>query len=115
MGKAYHLYLEEEEKRSCFFTDSQLGTFLLLARMFPTDDRNLYTRLVNSDEGFTPPGLLMGLMYAWYLDNRLATHIEYKMSLMNINKSNLIPEQLKMSHRRQKMITFYRDIVFGYA
>ena len=113
MGKAYHLYLEEEEKRSCFFTDSQLGTFLLLARMFPTDDSNLYTRLVNSDEGFTPPGLLMGLMYAWYLDNRLATHIEYKMSLMKINKSNLIPEQLKMSDRRQKMITFYRDIVFG--
>jgi len=113
MGKAYHLYLQKREKRSCFFTDSQLGNFLLLARMFPTGDSNHYIRLVNSGEGFTPPGLLMGLMYAWYLDNRLATHIEYKMSLMKINQSNLIPEQLKMSDRRKKMITFFRDVVFG--
>ena len=113
MGKVYHLYLQEREESACFFTGDQLGTFLSLARMFPTDDKNHYIRLVNSGEGFTPPGLLMGLMYAWYLDNRLATHIEYKMSLMKINQSNLIPEQLKMSGRRRKMITFFRDVVFG--
>ena len=113
MGKVYHLYLQEREKSDSFFTGDQLDTFLSLARMFPTDDKNHYIRLVNSGEGFTPPGLLMGLMYAWYLDNRLATHIEYKMSLMKINQSNLIPEQLKMSGRRRKMITFFRDVVFG--
>ena len=113
IGKVYHLYLQGKEDRSCYFDGSQLGTFLLLARMFPTNDKNHYIRLVNSGEGFTPPGLLMGLMYAWYLDNRLATHIEYKMSLMKINQSNLIPEQLKMSDRRKRMITFFREVVFG--
>ncbi len=113
MGKVYHLYLQQGDIRACFFTADQLSTFLLLTRMVPTDDKNHYIRLVNRGEGFTPPGLLMGLMYAWYLDNRLATHIEYKMSLMKINKTNLIPEQLKMSDRRKKMVTFFRNTVFG--
>ena len=40
MGKVYHLYLQEEDKRSCFFTDSQLAAFLSLSRMCPTDDQN---------------------------------------------------------------------------
>jgi len=113
MGKVYHLYLQEREESVCFFSGCQLDIFLSLARMFPTNDKDHYIRLVNRGEGFTPPGLLMGLMYAWYLDNRLATHIEYKMSLMKINQSNLIPEQLKMSERRKKMIAFFRDVVFG--
>jgi hypothetical protein len=113
MGKVYHLYLREREESICFFSGCQLDIFLSLARMFPTNDKDHYIRLVNRGEGFTPPGLLMGLMYAWYLDNRLATHIEYKMSLMKINQSNLIPEQLKMSERRKKMIAFFRDVVFG--
>lgn len=113
MGKVYHLHLQEREESVCFFSGCQLDIFLSLARMFPTNDKNHYIRLVNRGEGFTPPGLLMGLMYAWYLDNRLATHIEYKMSLMKINQSNLIPEQLKMSERRKKMIAFFRDVVFG--
>jgi uncharacterized cofD-like protein len=113
MGKVYHLYLQGKENRFCYFDGNQLGAFLTLSRMFPTNDEDHYIRLVNSGEGFTPPGLLMGLMYAWYLDNRLATHIEYKMSLMKINQSNLIPEQLKMSDRRKRMITFFREVVFG--
>jgi len=113
MGKVYHLYLQEEKERDCFFSTSQLSSFLILSRMCSTDDAGHYTRLVNKNEGFTPPGLLMGLMYAWYLDNRLATHIEYKMSVMKINKSNLIPEQLKMSRRREDMISFFRNVVFG--
>ena len=70
--------------------------FFLLHGCGPTNDENHYTRLVNNGEGFTPPGLLMGLMYAWYIDNRFASHIEYKMSVMKINQTDLIPEQLKM-------------------
>ncbi|MBW1637237.1 MAG: YvcK family protein, partial [Deltaproteobacteria bacterium] len=112
LGKVYHLYLRAEEKRACFFASSQLAAFLSLSRMCSTEDPNHYTRLVNRGEGFTPPGLLMGLMYAWYLDNRLATHIEYKMSVMKINKSTLIPEQLNMAWRREKMVEFFREIVF---
>ena len=80
--------------------------------MCPADDENHYTRLINNGERFTPPGLLMGLMYAWYVDNRFATHIEYKMSVMKINQTDLIPEQLKMVDRRRKMIAFFKDVVF---
>lgn len=113
LGRVYHLRLKGDETRMCYFTNEQLKTFLLLARMCPTSSPDHYTRLINSGEGFTPPGLLMGLMYAWYIDNRLATHIEYKMSLLKINRSGLIPEQLKMASRRLDMIQFYRDVVFG--
>ncbi len=55
----------------------------------------------------------MGLIYAWYLENRLASHIEYKMSVMQINQTDLIPEQLKMFLRREKMIAFFREVVFS--
>ena len=55
----------------------------------------------------------MGLMYAWYIDNRLATHIEYKMSVMKIDPSDLIPEQLRMVKRRKEMIRFFKNIVFS--
>jgi hypothetical protein len=112
LGRVYHLFLRPEGKRECFFSQEQLAVFLFLARMCPTDDEHHYTRLVNNHEGFTPPGLLMGLMYAWYIDNRFASHIEYKMSVMKIKQTDLIPEQLRMADRRRKMIAFFKDIVF---
>jgi len=112
LGRVYHLRLINQHKRECFFTDEELRRFLLIARMCPAKESHHYTRLINSGEGFTPPGLLMGLMYAWYIDNRLATHIEYKMSVLKINSSGLIPEQLKMASRRRNMIQFFRDVVF---
>lgn len=112
LGRVYHLYLKARHDRVCFFDHEQLNAFLLLSRMCPTSNVNHYTRLVNNQEGFTPPGLLMGLMYAWYVDNRFATHIEYKMSVMKINQTDLIPEQLKMVHRRREMIAFFKEIVF---
>ncbi|MCP4341564.1 MAG: YvcK family protein [Desulfobulbaceae bacterium] len=112
LGRVYHLFLREKKERVCYFSHKQLCTFLSLARMCSTDDENHYTRLVNNGEGFTPPGLLMGLMYAWYIDNRFATHIEYKMSVMKINQTDLIPEQLKMADRRRKMIGFFKEVVF---
>ena len=111
-GRVYHLYLKAENDTVCFFDREQLRTFLLLARMCATNEENHYTRLVNNNERFTPPGLLMGLMYAWYVDNRFATHIEYKMSVMKINQTDLIPEQLKMVDRRRKMIEFFKEVVF---
>ena len=84
-----------------------------LARMTPSDLKPLhYTRLINGVERFTPPGLLFGLVYAWYLDNRLATHIEYKMSIMRQPVSELIPEQANVYKRRKETIMFFRDIVF---
>ncbi len=112
LGRVYHLYLQGIDQRLCFLNQHQLRSFLALARMSSTEDDYHYTRLLNRDEGFTPPGLLMGLMYAWYIDNRLASHIEYKMSLMKINQTDLIPEQLKMAERRRKMVGFFRDVIF---
>jgi len=112
LGRVYHLYLKNKNQRSCFLNHNQLRLFLALARMSETDDENHYTRLLNKSEGFTPPGLLMGLMYTWYIDNRLATHIEYKMSVMKISHTDLIPEQLKMAERRRKMVEFFKEVVF---
>ncbi len=113
VGKNYRLYLREAEQRACFFSDAELAEFLTLVRMKQADhDPLLYTRLINGVEGFTPPGMLMGLIYAWYLDNRFAAHIEYKMAITRIPGASLVPEQLKMLNRRQKMIRFFRKVVF---
>ncbi len=112
LGRVYHLHLREKNRRTCFFSHDHLRSFLTLARMCATEDENHYTRLVNNGEGFTPPGLLMGLTYAWYIDNRLASHIEYKMSIMKINPTDLIPELLKMAGRRREMISFFKNIIF---
>ncbi len=112
LGRVYHLYLKEEDRRRCFLSHEQIRSFLALARMCSTEDENHYTRLINKGEGFTPPGLLMGLMYAWYIDNRLASHIEYKMSVMKIKQTDLIPEQLIMAGRRRKMVSFFKDVIF---
>jgi len=72
----------------------------------------LYTRVVNGEEGFTPPGLHFGMFYAWYLDNRFAPNIDYKMSIMKNEISYLIPEQVRIVGRREQMIRFFRENVF---
>ena len=112
LGKAYHLHLNSSADCACYFTREQLAEYLLLSRMCATPDPLHYTRLVNGEEGFTPPGLLLGLTYAWYLENRLASPIEYKMSAIKIPEANLIPEQKKMIGRRSRLISFFRDVVF---
>ncbi len=112
IGRVYHLHLRKEAERTCYFNDDALREFLSLARMQEID-RHHFTRVINSGEGFTPPGLLMGLMYAWYLDNRLASHIEYKMSIIKIRQSDLIPEQIRMKQRRVHLTDFFRRSVFG--
>lgn len=112
IGAVYHLSLRSEDERFCYFNDAELRTFLKLARMVEQTPTH-FTRTVNGKEGFTPPGLLLGLMYAWYLDNRFATHIEYKMSILKVRPTHLIPEQKKMRSRRERLIDFLRESVFG--
>ena len=88
----------------------------MLARMIRSESNELlYTRLVNGNEGFTPPGLLFGLVYAWYLDNRFAEHVEYKMAVMRTDISDLIPEQLKILSRRKGLVEFFRHSVFCHS
>jgi uncharacterized cofD-like protein len=116
VGRIYRLVLRDESQRTCFFDDSELTTYLSLVRMKQADHNPLlYSRLINGEEGFTPPGVLMGLIYAWYLDNRLAAHIEYKMAITRIPGSSLVPEQMKMLNRRRKMIRFFRKVVFRHG
>lgn len=112
LGKVYHLHLRPESSRCCYFTDHELAEFLQLARMHEVAPGRHYTRLINGAEGFTPPGLMLGLTYAWYLENRLATHIEYKMTVMKIPQTDLIPEQQRMAGRRERTISFFREVVF---
>ncbi|MDP2757261.1 MAG: YvcK family protein [Desulfurivibrionaceae bacterium] len=116
LGYEFRLLLRPEAALRCFFSPAELASFLGLVRMRQAaGNPRLYTRLVNDDEGFTPPGLLFGLTYAWYLDNRHVCHIEYKMSIDRMVSCGLIPEQKKVAGRRQAMIDFFRTVVFRYT
>ncbi len=115
VGKAYHIDLRTATNRTCYFSEVELAEYLSLSRMVADPSNpNHFTRLVNGSEGFTPPGLLMGLTYAWYLDNRFASHVEYKMAVMRIDHSDLIPEQIRMKSRREKLTLFFREVVFSH-
>ena len=116
LGKVYHLILRPPSARQMFFSADELDRYLVLSRMVRSSSDSLhYTRLVNGNEGFTPPGMLLGLTYAWYLDNRFAAHVEYKMAVMRNEMSDLIPEQIKMYSRRRSLIDFFREVVFRYS
>lgn len=113
LGKVYHLTLRPEAERRCYFTGNELTLYLGFARMRQSaHDPAHFTRVLNADEGFTPPGLLFGLCYAWYLDNRFASHIEYKMAISRAEVSDLVPAQVKSQARRREMIDFFRKVVF---
>ena len=113
VGRLYRLVTRQRQQLNCFLSSDELDTYLRLSRMYPseTEDR-CYTRMVNGKEGFTPPGLLFGLLFAWYLDNRFASNVEYKMSLMKNTPSDLIPEQVRILRRREEMILFFRKCIF---
>jgi len=116
LGYEFRLVLRPEAELRCFFTPAELARFLALVRMRQAAGNPLlYTRLVNGDEGFTPPGLLFGLTYAWYLDNRHVCHIEYKMSINRMTSCGLIPEQKRIAGRRLALIDFFRTVVFRYT
>lgn len=113
LGRMYSLVLRDEKEYRGYFNPDELSRYLVTARMYKSLSNPLhYTRLINSDEGFTPPGLLFGLFYTWYLDNRFASHIEYKMSIMRHTISDLIPELVKLVRRREQLIDFFRERVF---
>ncbi len=115
-GKIYKLIIKVLEERNTFLSEQELAQYLKLSRMIRSEsNKHLYTRLVNGNEGFTPPGLLFGLLYAWYLDNRFAPHVEYKMAVMRTDISDLIPEQVRMLSRRRALVDFFRQSVFCHS
>ena len=116
VGKMYCLTIKPLEERNSFLTEEDLSQYLKLARMIQSESNSLiFTRMVNGNEGFTPPGLLFGLIYAWYLDNRLAAHVEYKMAVMRTDISDLIPEQVRVFKRRRALAEFFRRAVFCHS
>ncbi|MCI5148909.1 MAG: YvcK family protein [Candidatus Electrothrix sp. MAN1_4] len=113
VGRLYRLVIRKQQELTCFLSSEDLDSYLQLSRMCPVKGtQQCYTRLINGQEGFTPPGLLFGLVFAWYLDNRFASNVDYKMSLMKNIPSDLIPEQVRIMHRREKMIDFFRRCIF---
>ena len=108
VGKMYKLIIKPSEERNSFLSGQQLTRYLKLSRMNKSEANEcLYTRIVNGNERFTPPGLLFGLIYTWYLDNRFAAHVEYKMAVMRTDISDLIPEQVRMLSRRRALVDFF--------
>lgn len=116
LGRVFRVTLRPSAERQAWLGDADLHDYLRLARMSRSDRNPLvYTRLVSGVEGFTPPGLLFGLVYAWYLDNRFAPHIEYKMAILRMEVPDMIPEQVKVGGRRRLLVDFFRRRVFGFA
>jgi hypothetical protein len=68
---------------------------------------------INADGGFLPPGLLFGLLYAWYLSGRGFT-MEYEMTLLRWPIKNLIPLHARDRTRKEALVTFFRTEVFGH-
>ena len=113
LGRIYHIQLRPEAETDSLLSRGELERYLRLARMNKSKSRNdILFRVLNGNEGFTPPGLLFGLVYAWYLDNKFASHIEYKMGISRMPVSNLVPEQVKTLAQRNATIDFFRETVF---
>ncbi len=116
LGKVYRLTLTPEETRRCYFSPEELARFLHMVRMNQAAGNELlYTRLISGTEGFTPPGMLMGLIYAWYLDSRYVSNIEYKMAITRIPMTGMVREQVRMLNRRMDTIDFFRKVVFRHT
>ena len=113
VGRVYRLRVRDSGELASYLDPAAIDAYLRLSRMRPSaTEERLYTRVVNPDEGFTPPGLFFGLFYAWYLDNVFAPNIEYKMSIMRNRVTDLIPEQARIVGRRRDTIRFFRERVF---
>ena len=116
LGRIFQITLEPETSRSCYFSPTELERFLNFVRMNRDSDNGLvYTRLISGKDGFTPPGMMMGLVYAWYLDSRYSTQVDYKMAISQVPVTDLVMEQGKILQRRNDTIEFFREVVFRHT
>jgi len=112
-ARCYEIRLRAAAKRECALRTDQLCEYLRLARMVQdASNPRVFRITLNSDEGFLPSGLLFGLLYAWYLDNRYAVLMEHEMSLLRRAPDTLVPHQLEERTRKHRLISFFREIVF---
>ncbi len=114
-ARQYEFRLKPKQQRECFLSDSQLHKYLALARMVQDSrDPLIYRIAINNNEGFLPPGLLFGLLYAWYLSNKYAATMEYEMSILRWPPRSLIPHQAAERVRKQALVKFFRTEIFGH-
>jgi hypothetical protein len=115
-ARCYEIHLRPAAERGSYLGDVHLRAYLGLARMMPdAHDSSVYRIVLNNDEGFLPPGLLFGLVFAWYLNNSYGAVMEYEMSLLHFSSGNLIPHQVKERARKEALVTFFREVVFGHT
>jgi uncharacterized cofD-like protein len=115
-ARRYEIRLRPVRERECLLDDGALRTYLRLARMVQSPhDPSTFGITLNDQEGFLPPGLLFGLLYAWYLNNAYGGIMEYEMSLLRWPPEKLIPYQLEEHTRKQALIRFFRNVVFQHA
>jgi hypothetical protein len=113
LGKLFEIHLRKPSRRHCFLKDTELRQYLELAQLSPSaKNPDLYFMVINDNEAFTPPGLLFGLLYAWYLNNKLGGFIDHEMSILQWKISQLIPKQSMERTRRQALVDFFRTAVF---
>lgn len=114
-ARSYEIVLKPASNRKSFLNDAQLDTYLKLARMTQdAEDSRTYRITINNLEGFLPPGLLFGLMYAWYLGGYGLT-MDYEMSLLRWPLKSLIPLHAKDRIRKEALVTFFRTQIFGHS
>jgi len=113
LGKIFEIHLRKPSRRHCFLADAELRQYLELAQLSPSSKNpDLYFMVINDNEAFTPPGLLFGLLYAWYLNNQLGGFIDNEMSILQWKISRLIPKQSMERERKQQLVEFFRSVVF---
>lgn len=113
LGKIFEIELRPPAQRRTFLKDPELREYLRLAQLEPgRADPMRFRMLVNHNEAFTPPGLLFGLLYAWYLDNRFGGVVDYEMSLLRWKMTELIPKPSMERNRLQSRVDFFRRVVF---
>jgi len=114
--RSYEIRLRPANERNCFLNPAQLDRYLLLSRMLQDPARDdTYRITLHNNDGFIPPGLLFGLMYAWYLDNSCAPIMENEMSILHWQEATLIPHQVQEYRRKKALVDFFRKEIFGYA
>jgi uncharacterized cofD-like protein len=114
-SRCFEIRLLPPGRRECFLSPQQLHDFLVLARLVPhPGDARTYRITLNHNDGFLPPGLLFGLMYAWYLDNTYGPIMEIEMSILHLQQDMLIPHQEKEHRRKKALVDFFREQVFGH-
>ncbi|MDP8236386.1 MAG: YvcK family protein [Candidatus Erginobacter occultus] len=112
-SRCYEIRLRPPGRRECFLSDRQLHRYLQLARMVPDrKDPLVYRITINDREGFLPPGLLFGLLYAWYLDDAYGSLMDYEMALLRWPEEALMPYQVQERRRKRELVAFFREEVF---